>query len=143
LGIVPEGSNARLRQIHDENTGPAEIVGELKQEKAEVGDFVWGEGYICEVMEVSRSKLGYVSYLLRYVEHPPIPDIKEDWFAGFEIRLFVKRSVAEQALQQLQNDPDEATRAYFLEKGKEVLGEAVAKLWHAVNDPKGQRRAPC
>ena len=81
LDIVPAGTNAKLRQINDENTGPAEIVGRTKQEKAEVGDFVWAEGYICEVMEVKRSKLGYVSYLLRFAEHPPIPEIKEDWFA--------------------------------------------------------------
>jgi hypothetical protein len=88
LGIVPEGLNTDLRKIHDENTGPAEIVADLKEEKAKVGDFVrTKEGYLCEVMKIGRSKLGYVSYLLRYLEHPPIPEIKEDWFAGFEIRL--------------------------------------------------------
>ncbi|HEY1576494.1 MAG TPA: hypothetical protein VGF82_05400 [Terracidiphilus sp.] len=88
LDIVPDGLNANLRKIHDENTGPAEIVADLKREKAKVGDLVrTKERYICEVMQISRSKLGYVSYLLRYLEHPPIPEIKEDWFAGFEIRL--------------------------------------------------------
>jgi hypothetical protein len=131
LGIVPEGSNARLRQIHDENTGPAEIVGDLKQEKAEVGDFVWAEGYICEVMEVRPSKLDYVSYLLRFVEHPPIPELKEDWFAVFEIRLIATRSAAEKTLRRLQTDPniDEKARAYFHdiegEKKKEGLEKAV------------------
>jgi hypothetical protein len=68
LEIVPEGTNAELRKLYDDNTGPAEIVGQLKQEKAAVGDFVSAEGYICEVMEVRRSEFGYVSYLLRFID---------------------------------------------------------------------------
>ena len=138
LGVVPDGPNAQLRKIHDENTGPAEIVGELKQEKAEVGDFVWAHGYICEVMEIRRSKLGYVNYLLRYIERPPIPEIREDWFAGFEIRLVATRSAAEKTLRRLQTDPniDEKTRSHFrdtrVEKQKELLDQAVVILWRSV-----------
>jgi hypothetical protein len=87
LGIVPEGLNTNLRRLHDEAT-PDEIVADLKEEKAKVGDFVrTKEGYLCEVMKIGRSELGNVNYLLRYLERPPIPEIKEDWFAGFEIRL--------------------------------------------------------
>ena len=142
LDIIPEGTNARLRKIHDDNPGPAEIVGELKQEKAEVGDFVWAQGYICEVMEIRRSELGYVSYLLRFIERPPIPEIKEDWFAGFEIRLIATRAAAEKTLQRLQTDPsvDEKTRAHFYdiqgEKLKERLDEAVVILWRSVQQLK-------
>jgi hypothetical protein len=142
LGIIPAGSNAELRQIHDENTGPAEIVGETKQGKAAVGDFVSAEGYICEVMEVRRSKLSYVSYLLRYIEPPPIPEIKEDWFAGSEIRLIATKSAAEKTLRRLQSEPnvDEKTRAHFCdiegEKLKERLDEAVVILWRSVQQLK-------
>ena len=138
LGVVPEGSNAELRSIHDENTGPAEIVGQLKQEKAAVGDFVWANGDICEVIEIGRSKLGYVRYLLRYIERPPIPEITEDWFAGFEIHLIAKRSAAERTLRRLQTDPniDEQTRAHFCnmagDRHKKLLDQAVAILWRSV-----------
>ena len=41
-----------------ENTGPAEITGQLKQEKTELRHFVWAHGYSCEVMEIKRSQLG-------------------------------------------------------------------------------------
>jgi len=137
LGTVPDGVNSQLRKMHDENTGPAEIVGRLKQETVEVGDFVWQQGDICEVMETKKSKFGYVSYRLRYIERPPIPEIKEDWFGGFEVRLVAKRSLAEEAMRSLQSDPttDEETRASFRdmppEKREEMMGRAVAKLWRA------------
>jgi hypothetical protein len=130
LDIVPEGSNTELREIYDEAT-PDEIVADLKEDKAAVGDFVWSTGYYWEVMQIGRSKVGYVHYLLRYLERPPIPEIKEDWFAGFEIRLAATKDDAEKLLQRLQTDPsvDEKTRAYFCgaegEKYKERLDEAV------------------
>ena len=142
LGVVPDGSNAQLREIHDENTGPAEIVGQLKQEKAAVGDFVWAHGDICEVIEIRRSELGYVRYLLRYIERPPIPEITEDWFAGFEIRLVAKRSVAEKTLRRLQTDPniDEKIRAHFrdmrVERQKKLLDQAVVILWRSLQQMK-------
>ena len=90
--------------------------------------------YLCEVMKIKRSKLGYVSYLLRYLEHPPIPEIKEDWFAGFEIRVVAKKSLADETLVALQTDP--LFRDMEDEKRKERLDEAVARLFHAVNKPK-------
>jgi len=141
LGIVPEGLNTELRKTHDETT-PSEVIADLKQEKAEVGDFVWAEGYICEVMRIGRSEFGYVHYLLRYLERPPIPEIKEDWFAGFEIRLVATRSAADKMLQRLQTDPniDEKTRAHFCdtagEKLKERLDQAVVGRWRSVQQLK-------
>jgi hypothetical protein len=147
LGLVPDGTNAQLRKMHDENTGPAEIVGQLKQEKFEVGDFVWAHGDICEVVEITRSEFGYVSYLLRYIERPPVPEIKEDWFAGFEIRLVAKRSFAEEALRSLQDDPntDEETKRHFRdmveEKRGEMLEQAVARLWRVWQQVKASRAA--
>jgi hypothetical protein len=79
--------------------------------------------------------------LLRYLERPPIPEIKEDWFAGFEIRLFATRSAAEKMLRRLQTDPsaDEKARAYFRDKGeksKERLDKAVIMHWRSVQQLK-------
>jgi hypothetical protein len=143
LDVVPDGTNARLRKLCDENKGPAEIVGQLKQEQAEVGDFVWARGDLCEVMEIRRSKLAYVRYLLRYIERPPNPEIKEDWYAGFEIRLVATRAAAEKTLRRLQTDPsfDEKSRAHFrdtrVEKQKELLNQAVVILWRSVQQLRG------
>jgi hypothetical protein len=135
LGVVPEGINRQLRKMHDENTEPARLVAGLKQETAQVGDFVWTNGDICRVLEKGKSKYGYINYLLQYVERPPIPEIEQDYFAAGEIRVIAQKSYGEQALHQLQTDPtiDEKTRAYFSNmsaaKRDEVIGQAVAKLW--------------
>jgi hypothetical protein len=135
LGIVPEGINTTIRKMHDENTEPARLIAGLKQEVADVGDFVWAHGDICRVSEVRKSKYGYTNYLVKYVEKPPIPEITKDYFAGGEIRLVAKKSYGEEALRQLQTNStfEETTRAYFsnmsAEKRDDVIGQAVAKLW--------------
>jgi hypothetical protein len=85
-------------------------------------------------VEIGRSERGYLHYLLRFVERPPIPEIKEDWFAGFEIRVVAEKSLAAETLAALQTDP--LFRDLGDEKWKERLDEAIARLFHAVNKPK-------
>jgi hypothetical protein len=135
LSIIPEDINTQIRKMHDENAEPARLVAGLKQEIAQVGDFVWAHGDICQVAETLKSKYGYTSYLLKYAERPPIPDIAQDYFAAGEVRLVARRSLAEEALHQLQTDPevDEETRARFREMATTdrdaLMGQAVARLW--------------
>jgi hypothetical protein len=136
LDYVPEGINGTIRKMHDENAEPARLVAKLKQEVAEVGDFVWAEGFICRVSEIRKSRYGYTNYRLKYVEKPPIPEIDEDYYAGGEIRLVATKAFAEEALTQLQTDPDipEEERASFTNisqlKRDELLGKAVARIFH-------------
>jgi hypothetical protein len=121
--------------MHDENAEPARLVAELKQEKAQVGDFVWAHGDIYRVLEIRKSKYGYTSYLVKYTEQPPIPEIKQDYFAAGEIRLIARRSFGDEALLQIQTDPtlDEETRARFCNMSEanrdELIGRAVARVW--------------
>jgi hypothetical protein len=135
LGVVPDGINATIRKMYDENAEPARLVAGLKEEPAEVGDFVWVQGDICRVTEIRKSKYGYTNYLVQYVERPPIPEIEKDYFAAGEIRLVAKKSYGEDALRQLQSDPtlDENARRYFSNisagKRERIIGEAVARLW--------------
>jgi hypothetical protein len=147
LGIVPEGINATIRKMHDENAEPARLVAGLKQQIADVGDFVWAEGFICRVVEIRKSKYGYVNYRLRYVEKPPIPEITDDYFAGGEIRLVAQKSYGEEALRQLQSDPktDEKTREHFSnispEKREQLIDKAVPRLWRLQQKIIAERRA--
>lgn len=136
LGIVPDGINAQIREMHDENAEPARLVAGLREERAQVGDFVWAQGDICRVLEIRKSKYGYVNYLVKYVERPPIPEIGEDYFAAGEIRLVATKSFAEEALRKLQTDSDldDETRTRFRDMSEthreELMAGAVAKLWH-------------
>jgi hypothetical protein len=147
LRVVPEGINATIRKMHDENSEPARLVAGLKQQVAGVGDFVWAEGFICRVEEIRKSKYGYINYRLRYVEKPPIPEITEDFYAGGEIRLVAKKDYGEQALEQFQNDPnlDAETKAHFTkmseEKREELIGKAVVKLFRSQQRVIAQHKA--
>lgn len=146
LDVIPEGTNAFIRKMHDENTEMEALVSQLKQERAQVGDFVWAHGDICRVAEVRRSKYGYVSYRVAYVEPSPIPEITEDWFAGFEVRLVATRVFAERALAQLQTDPNipERERASFKDMSPEkrdgLLGKAVARIFRLQQQLLRERR---
>jgi hypothetical protein len=132
LGTVPEGLNATIRKMHDENEVPAKLVAGLKEQKADVGDYVWAHGDICEVIEVRKSRHGYVSYLARFIEKPPIPDIKEDWFAAFEVRLVAKKALAQSTLHELERGKDTAEQFAKMtpEHRRDLVGKAVAKCFH-------------
>ena len=87
LDSVPEGINKRYREMHDSNTGAAELAESLKKKPAEAGDVVWVQGDYAEVLKVTTSKYGYPAYHVKYIEHSPLAEVSEDWFAGFEVRL--------------------------------------------------------
>ncbi|MFZ3375834.1 MAG: hypothetical protein WA183_09795 [Chthoniobacterales bacterium] len=135
VGLVPAGINMQIRKMHEENAEPARLVTGLKHQIAEVGDFIWAHGDICRVKEIRKSKYGYTNYLVQYVERPPIPEIKQDYFAGGEIRLIAKKTYGERALTQLQNDLslDKKVRDHFSnmpeERRDELIDQAVAKVW--------------
>lgn len=101
LERVPEGVNRQWRELHDSNAEPAQLVGGTKATPAEVGDIVWAQGDLVEVLEMRRSKYGYVSYRVKYLETPPLPAVLEDWFAVYEIHLVAKKSMIERAADEL------------------------------------------
>jgi hypothetical protein len=97
LGSVPEGINKRYREMHDSNTVPTGLVEALKKKPAEIGDIVWVHGDYAEVLNVSIGKYGYPTYQVKYIEHSPLADVPEDWFAGFEVKLVAKKEKVEKA----------------------------------------------
>jgi hypothetical protein len=122
--------------MHDGNTEPARLIAGLKAEGVHIGDFVWVQGDVCQVAGMVRSIFGYVSYRVRYIERPPIPEITDDWFAAGEVRLIAPKSSAEEALYEIQVDPniDQQTKARFRDMSQkernDIGARAVAKLWH-------------
>ncbi|HAO79357.1 MAG TPA: hypothetical protein DCQ92_10335 [Verrucomicrobia subdivision 3 bacterium] len=129
LGCVPKGINKRYREMHDSNTGPAELVEALKKKPAEAGDIVWVQGDYAEVLSVTTSKYGYPAYHVKYIEHSPLPEVLEDWFAGFEVRLVAKKIQIEKAADAVGEEIEQTTgqredRARLLDCAK----RAVIKL---------------
>jgi hypothetical protein len=105
LDVSPQGINVQLKEVYDQDDSISGMVAALRQEKFKIGDFVWAADYICEVIESSRSSFGYVSYRVKYLERPPIPDIKEDWFAAHELKLLAKLSFVMSVIES-QNVPE-------------------------------------
>jgi hypothetical protein len=104
FGRVPEGINKRYREMHDSNTEPAELAGSLKKKPAEIGDIVWIQGEYGEVLNVTMSKYGYPAYHIKYIEHLPLNEVPEDWFAGFEVKLVAKKAQMEKAADALAEE---------------------------------------
>ena len=67
--------------LHNKKTKP-DIV---------VGDFVIAGGDLAQVTKVIRSKYGYKSFRVRFLDKPPIPSITEDEFIGELVQLYRKR----------------------------------------------------
>jgi len=109
LGAVPEGMNKRYREMHDSNTGPAELAQSLKKKPADTGDIVWIQGDYAEVLNVTTSKYGYPAYHVKYIEHSPLPEVPEDWFAGFEVRLVAKKLNVERAADEAAEEIQKST----------------------------------
>jgi hypothetical protein len=111
IGAVPEGINKKYREMHDMNSMPAKLAQTLKTNPAEPGDIVWVHGNYAEVIGVSVSKYGYPACHVRYIERAPLPDVPEDWFAGFEVKLVAKKA-------QIENAADTASDKIYKETGK-------------------------
>ena len=129
LGCIPEGVNKRYREMHDSNTVPTELAQAIKKRPAEPGDIVWIQGEYAEVLNVTVSKYGYPAYHVKYIEHSPLAEVPEDWFAGFEVKLVAKRLTLEEtadatAEEILKSTGKHEDRAKLLDYAK----RAVARM---------------
>jgi hypothetical protein len=129
LGRVPDGINRRYREMHDSNTGPTQLAQSLKTKPADAGDIVWIHGYHAEVLDVAMSKYGYPAYHVRYIEHSPLADVPEDWFAGFEVKLVAQKAMVEKAANGAAEEFQKATGQH-VDKGTglEDAKRAVVRL---------------
>lgn len=73
------------------NDYPATLLARMTKPNIEKGDFVIAYGDLAEVTKVNRSKYGYRGFRVRYLEKPPIPEIKEDEMPARYVKLLTKR----------------------------------------------------
>jgi len=126
LNSIPEGINKRYREMHDNNAMPAKLAQSLKAKPADVGDIVWIQGAYAEVIAITCSKYGYSAYHVKYIERPPLAEVPDDWFAGFEIKLVARRAQIEKGadatgkkIVQLTNK--QVDRSELLESAKRAI----------------------
>ena len=142
------------------NEYPTELHAKKTRPDIEVGDFVVAGGDLGQVKKVIKSKHGYKSFRIKYLETPPIPTIPEDEFIGELVSLYYKRKpVVEQvkALLVSEGVPDPPTRTVnkavqktildFWSKmgGKEIAfgkkDEGYKKMGEYVDEMKAKRAA--
>jgi hypothetical protein len=83
LGGAWEAEDSDLKNLSDEVGQKAYF--EWTTSKATPGDYVAIGQDLGVVLEVNKSKYGFLSYKIKYLSEPPLPYILEDSFAVFEI----------------------------------------------------------
>lgn len=92
LGIEPEGFTAMLKKsLGTESVGYQLYSSMCKDFK--VGDIVAAYGpNLCLVTEISKSKYGYTSCKVRFLEQPQLPELPEDWFSAPYVQIIVPKA---------------------------------------------------
>jgi hypothetical protein len=80
-----------------------------------------------EFFAFESANTAFRSYRIRYLNTPPIPSIKEDWFAAGQIRLFLPRKRAESLLDRMVSGSElpEADRVRLISLIPKDRGEAL------------------
>jgi hypothetical protein len=84
-GFVPPKDQDILSKIRSDAKAN-DIYKELTTSSVGVGDYVLAWGDLGQVIEERKSKYGYFSYHVRYIDKPPLENITDDWFASFQIK---------------------------------------------------------
>lgn len=106
------------------NDYPVELHTKKTRPDIELGDFVIAGGDLCQVVKVIRSKYGYRSFRVKYLEKPPLPTTPEDEFIGELVRLYYKRKPLVEQVKKLLTDEGvkkPSTRSVNRAAGKTIL----------------------
>ncbi len=124
-------TNGFLKMCADlvkKNDYPVALHTKKTKPDIEVNDFVVAAGDLAQVTKVIRSRYGYKSFLVKYLEKPPIPSIPEDEFIGELVHLHYKnkKAVADTKALILQTTPEAKPTTQEINK---LMREGVVELW--------------
>lgn len=110
------------------NDYPVTLHTSKTKPNIEVNDFVVVAGDLAQVTKVIRSKYGYKSFRVKYLEKPPIPSIPEDVFIGELVHLHYKnkKAVAETKALILKTTPEARPTTREINK---LMRDGVITLW--------------
>lgn len=86
-----KGWLGNLAKTNKANTYPATLIAKLTKPGIEKGDFVLAYGDLAEVVKVNKTKFGYRSFRVKYLERAPIPNIPVDEMPARYVKLYQKR----------------------------------------------------
>lgn len=129
LGIEPEGSSATLKKTFLESSAGHQLHSSMCKD-FKVGDIVVAYGDdLCLVTEVSKSKYGYTSCKVRFLEQPMLPELLEDWFSAPYVQIVVPKAnlledikaIFANAGQEFQDVPDEHFLVVATDAAKKMI----------------------
>jgi hypothetical protein len=103
-GVEPEGTaKAIVTAVSDAGEATA-LLSRLYQPAFDIGDVVFAYGDdVCQVVERAESEFGYVSYRVRYLTAPMLPEVPEDWFpANYLRRLYPREHLRGEMFEKLR-----------------------------------------
>jgi hypothetical protein len=83
------------------NDYPLKLHAKQTRPDIDMGDFVIVGGHLAQVVKVIRSKYGYKSFRVKYLDTPPLPTTPEDEFIGELVHLHYKNKTAVQQVKEL------------------------------------------
>lgn len=100
-----KGWLGNLAKTNKANTYPATLIAKLTKPGIEKGDFVLAYGDLAEVAKVNKTKFGYRSFRVKYLERAPIPSIPVDEMPARYVKLYQKRKpIADEVIKLLSSD---------------------------------------
>ncbi|HSX07526.1 MAG TPA: hypothetical protein VLG11_01400 [Candidatus Saccharimonadales bacterium] len=110
------------------NDYPAQMHRKATNPDIEVDDFVVVGGDLAQVIKVIKSKYGYKSFRVRYLDKPPLPTTPEDEFIGELVGLHYKnkKAVAEVKAMILKETPGVRPTKKQL---NDAMRESIMHMW--------------
>ena len=100
-----KGWLGNLAKTNKANAYPATLIAKLTKPGIEKGDFVLAYGDLAEVVKVNKTKFGYRSFRVKYLERAPIPSIPVDEMPARYVKLYQKRKpIADEVTKLLSSD---------------------------------------
>lgn len=137
FALVGEPDLPEVRKLADmlEKTDPSSLVETATRRQIAVGDFVLAGGDLAEVLRITESPYGYLSYTVRYLAERPLPEIGEDSFPAMYVQLFYNRAqlFAQMKLManagKLPHDVVDKVGSLSNETMQEILRTTVTEVW--------------
>lgn len=113
----------------------SKAFAEWTTSKANVGDYVAIGSDLAIVLEEGKSRYGFYFYKVKYVSEPPLPHIKEDYFAVFEIyRVGSKEELYDMVLNSFQKVHVKIDRKDIVSLDDKVFEDALIKSFKETYD---------
>jgi hypothetical protein len=126
LGVAEDPAIKQIAAVTTLNPETVRIVDQARKPIGAVGDIVHAHGSLGRIVDTNKSKYGLMSYEIEYLGTPPLPEIRRDWFAGFEITVAARKA---ELVARVSAELGVEVPVSVIE---EFLDQAALEVWQAL-----------